>query len=97
MNLEEITNENKESESNNLNNKNNNNIEDEIKIENNKDKKNNSIHHENKKDLKVKTQDLNIDINNVGNKMTTSELMTKEKIFQVYLIHIQQIQIRIKK
>ena len=79
MNLEEITNENKESESNNLNNKNNNNIEDEIKIENNKDKKNNSIHHENKKDLKVKTQDLNIDINNVGNKMTTSELMTKEK------------------
>jgi len=81
MNLEEINNnENKESESNNLNNnKNKNNIEDEIKIENNNDKKNNTIHHENKKDLKVKTQDLNIDINNVGNKMTTSELMTKEK------------------
>ena len=78
MNLEEINNEDKESESNNLN---NNKIEDEIKIENNNnnDKKNSTIHHENKKDLKVKTQDLNIDINNVGNKITTSELMTKEK------------------
>ena len=77
INIEEINNENKESGNND--NKNKGNKEEEIKIEDNNEKKNNTIHHENKKDLKVKTQDLNIDINNVGNKITTSELMTKEK------------------
>ena len=52
----------------------------EIKNKNNENKKNNV--QENIKDLKVKTHELNIDnidTSNVGNKMTTSEINTKEK------------------
>ena len=44
-------------------------------------KKNNTFQENNIKDLKVKTHELNIDTTNVNNKITNSEVNTKEKNF----------------
>ena len=45
------------------------------------EKKNKALHDNNIKDLKVKTHELNIDTTNVNNKLTNSEVNTKEKNF----------------
>ena len=45
------------------------------------EKKNKILHDNNLKDLKVKTHELNIDTTNVNNKLTNSEVNTKEKNF----------------
>ena len=83
LKLKETSNSNSDTSNNiyNLNKSENNNNttsnENIIKIKNNEIKKSNIP--ENIKDLKVKTHELNIDTTNVGNKITNSELNTKEK------------------